>query len=145
MKTHTILKPKIFGIAAFFILLFISEIVVAQTPQAQAMHVKKATRRRTAVVVSSATKANDQQQAQAAAAAQTPPPAETAPAPKQSTTPPPASTEALLPYGTVVTKLPSGCASEAIGGEEYYHCGANYYKAAFQEGTLVYVTVKSPK
>lgn len=109
----------------------------------------RATRRRTAVVVSSATHANDQQQAQAAAAAQTPPPAQAAPAPAPApatvTTPSPASTEALLPIGTVVTKLPSGCASTPVGGQEYYHCGANYYVAAFQEGTLVYVTTAPPQ
>lgn len=139
---------KVVAVSAFIIFLFTCEAIEAQTP-AGAAHMHRATRRRTAVVVSSATHANDQQQAQAAAAAQTPPPAQAAPAPAPApatvTTPSPASTEALLPIGTVVTKLPSGCASTPVGGQEYYHCGANYYVAAFQEGTLVYVTTATPQ
>jgi len=141
MNTHTILKMKITGIALIIILLFTCEAIEAQTAAA---HMHRATRRRTAVVVSSATKANDQQQT----AAETPPPAEAEPAPAATpapTTPPPASTEALLPIGTVVTKLPEGCVSTAVGGEEYYHCGDNYYRAAYQEGVLVYVTVTPPQ
>lgn len=146
MKAHINYKLSITGIATFIILLFICETVEAQTP-AGAVHHSKASRRRTAVVVSSATKANDQQQA----AAEAPPPAEAAPAPATTepapaqTTPPPASTEALLPLGTVVTKLPAGCVTVASGGQQYYQCGANYYAAAYQEGTLMYVTVAPPK
>ena len=146
MNTHT--KLKISGLVIFIILLFGCEFLEAQTPQQAVAHTHRATRRRTAVVVSSATKANDQQQAaaqseQAAAAPATATAAE--PAPAKTTTPPPASTQALLPIGSVVTSLPAGCASEAVGGEEYYHCGENYYKAAYQEGTIVYITVKAPK
>lgn len=148
MKIHTKFNMKVVAVSAFIIFLFTCEAIEAQTP-AGAAHMHRATRRRTAVVVSSATHANDQQQAQAAAAAQTPPPAQAAPAPAPApatvTTPSPASTEALLPIGTVVTKLPSGCASTPVGGQEYYHCGANYYVAAFQEGTLVYVTTATPQ
>ena len=131
---------KLSAMAAFIVFLFTCE-----TIEAQAGHMHRATRRRTAVVVSSATHAQDQQQAQAAAAAQTPPPAAApapAPAPATTTTPPPASTEALLPLGTVVTKLPAGCVSTPISGQTYYQCGANYYLAAYQEGSLVYVTAK---
>jgi len=139
MKTFTKFDLNIIRIAAFIIFLFTCE---AMEAQAGRMH--RATRRRTAVVVSSATHSKDQQ-AQAAAAAPAPAPAQAAPAPAPTTTtPPPASTQALLPLGSVVTSLPAGCASSAIGGEEYYICGSNYYKAAYQEGTLVYVTVKPP-
>ncbi len=140
MKTFTKFDLNIARILAFIIFLFTCE---AMEAQAGRMH--RATRRRTAVVVSSATHSKDQQQAQAAATAQAPPPAQTAPAPAQTTTPAPASTQALLPTGSVVTSLPTGCSSSAIGGEEYYICGANYYKAAYQEGSLVYVTVKAPQ
>ena len=48
----------------------------------------------------------------------------------------------LLPLGTVVPTLPAGCVPTAIGGVEYYHCGANYYRAVFQGNTLVYVTAQ---
>ncbi len=140
MKTFTKFDLNIARILAFILFLFTCE---AMEAQAGRMH--RATRRRTAIVVSSATHSKDQQQAQAAAATPSPAPAQTAPAPAQTTTPPPASTQTLLPTGSVVTSLPTGCASKAIGGEEYYICGANYYKAAYQEGSLVYVTVKPPQ
>jgi len=138
MKIFTKIDLNIIRIAAFIIFLFTCEAM-----EAQAGRRHRATRRRTAVVVSSATHSKDQQ-AQAAAATPAPVTAQAAPAPAQTTTPPPASTQALLPTGSVVTSLPTGCSSTAIGGEEYYICGANYYKAAYQEGTLVYVTVKPP-
>jgi hypothetical protein len=48
--------------------------------------------------------------------------------------------QGVLPLGTVVPTLPSGCTTSAISGVEYYHCGANYYRAVFQGNTLVYVT-----
>jgi len=132
------------GTALFLVLLFIPELIVAQTA-AGVTHMHRATRRRTAVVVSSATHAQDQQ-AQAAAQQQAPPPQEAAPAPAPApaTTPPPASTQAKLPIGTVATKLPEGCVSKPINGMQYYQCGANYYLAAYQEGTLVYVTAEPP-
>ena len=141
MKTHSKLKLGI-PTTIFLILLFFAPDII----QAQAGHMHRATRRRTAVVVSSATHANDQQQAQAAA--QTPPPEQSAPAPAAApavTTPPPASTQALLPIGTVASALPAGCVSKPVGGIQYYECGANYYQAAYQAGTLVYVTVKPPQ
>lgn len=146
MKITKILERKMSTVLTLLFFLFIGEIAEAQTPAGVAYHTA-ATRRRTAVVVSSATKANSQQQAAAAAAA-TPAPAPVAApaqAPVQNTTPPPASTEALLPIGSVVPKLPAGCVSRAVGGEEYYQCGANYYKAAYQQGSIVYLTVKPPQ
>jgi hypothetical protein len=47
-----------------------------------------------------------------------------------------------LPLGTVVATLPAGCTPTPVGGVEYYHCGANFYRAAFQGNQLVYVTAK---
>lgn len=144
MKTLFTSKRNIAGLVLLLVVFFMPELIEAQTA-AGVTHMHRATRRRTAVVVSSATHAQDQQQAQAAQQ-QAPPPQEAAPAPAPApaTTPPPASTEAQLPIGTVVTKLPSGCVSKPINGVQYYQCGANYYMAAYQEGTLVYVTASPP-
>jgi hypothetical protein len=47
-----------------------------------------------------------------------------------------------LPLGTVVFALPAGCVSTPVSGVEYYYCGGNFFKAAFQGNTLVYVTAK---
>jgi hypothetical protein len=143
MKTPFEYIPKISAALSFLLLLFVPEIIEAQTA-AGVGHMHRATRRRTAVVVSSATHAQDQQQAQAQAAAQTPPPQQATPAPAPASTPPPASTQAQLPIGTVVTKLPAGCVSKPINGMQYYQCGSNYYLAAYQEGALVYVTAAPP-
>ena len=55
-------------------------------------------------------------------------------------TPPAAGTP--LPLGSVVAALPAGCTSTPVGGVEYYYCGGNFYRAAFQGNTLVYVTAK---
>jgi hypothetical protein len=30
-----------------------------------------------------------------------------------------------------------------VGGQQYYHCGADYYRAAYQDDKLVYVTTKA--
>jgi hypothetical protein len=50
-----------------------------------------------------------------------------------------------LPLGTVVAALPPGCTPTLVGGVEYYYCGANFYRAAFQGNNLVYVTTAQPK
>lgn len=47
-----------------------------------------------------------------------------------------------LALGTVVTALPDGCTTMSSGGVEYYKCGSNYFRAAFQGSQLVYVTAK---
>lgn len=47
-----------------------------------------------------------------------------------------------LPLGTIVNALPPGCASKPVNGVEYYYCGQNYYRAAFQGNNLVYVTAQ---
>ena len=62
-----------------------------------------------------------------------------APAPAS---PPPAATGKPLPLGTVVSALPAGCTSTPVGGEEYYYCGGNFYRAVFQGNQLVYVTAQ---
>jgi hypothetical protein len=67
---------------------------------------------------------------QAAAAPPTPAPA---PAP---------ATGGALPIGTVVSALPAGCTTTTSGGVEYYSCGGNFYRAAFQGSQLVYVTAQ---
>lgn len=56
--------------------------------------------------------------------------------------PPP--TYGPLSEGTVVSTLPSGCSTTSSGGVEYYHCGDNFFRAAFQGNSLVYVS-GSPK
>ena len=137
-------------------------------PEAHAVAgVRRRTAARTAVVVSSADAQKDaaqQQQAnqqvaqanqQTAAAQQQAAAAEKeaaaakqeAAAAKQqaAAAPPPASPPAAgapLPLGTVVQALPAGCASTPVGGVEYYYCGGNFYRAAFQGTQLVYVTAK---
>lgn len=144
MKTTSTHSKYSLSIFLLLLVLFVPELIEAQTA-AGVGHMHRATRRRTAVVVSSATHAKDQE-AQAAAQQQAPPPSEAAaaPAPAPATTPPPASTQAKLPIGTVATKLPEGCVSKPINGMQYYQCGANYYLAAYQEGSLVYVTADPP-
>ena len=50
--------------------------------------------------------------------------------------------QGVLPLGTVVRTLPAGCPSATVAGVEYYHCGGNYYRAAFEGNNLVYVTTQ---
>ena len=47
-----------------------------------------------------------------------------------------------LPIGTVVNALPSGCTTMTSGDVQYFNCGSNYYRAAFQGSQLVYVTAQ---
>lgn len=61
---------------------------------------------------------------------------------EQQAAPAPVSSGKPLPLGTVVSVLPQGCVSTPVGGNEYYYCGGNFYKAAFQGNKLVYVTTK---
>ena len=55
---------------------------------------------------------------------------------------PPRATGTALPLGTMVSPPPTGCTTTTAGAVEYYQCGANYYRAAFQGAQLVYVTAK---
>jgi len=58
--------------------------------------------------------------------------------------PPPAAAAAgqPLPLGSVVNSLPAGCVSTPVGGIDYFYCGGNFYRAAFQGNNLVYMTTK---
>lgn len=117
-------------------------------------HAILGTRRRTAVVVGATVHAADsaqiaQAQQQTAAAQQeaTAAKQEAAAAKQQAAaaatpTPPPAAAGRPLPLGTVVAALPSGCVATPVGGEAYYYCGGNFYRAAFQGNQLVYVTIQ---
>ena len=69
-------------------------------------------------------------------------PAQQQAAPAAPAVPPPAATGKPLPLGTVVSVLPGGCTQTPVGGVEYYYCGGNFYRAAFQGNKLVYVTAK---
>ena len=82
---------------------------------------------------------NEQQQSATVQEQSATPQQQAAPAP---TAPPPAATGKPLPLGTVVNALPAGCVPTPVGGVEYYYCGGNFYRAAFQGNKLVYVTTK---
>ena len=149
MKLHEKINTRIVAITTAILLFLLADYVEAQTA-AGAAHHHQATRRRTAVVVSSATHAKDEQAASADQQEAPPPAAEPAPAASTSTsattsTPAPATSSESLPIGTVVSKLPEGCVSTSVDNIEYYQCGPNYYRAVFQDNTLVYVTTDPPK
>ena len=116
------MKPRLIGIAMAIALLFIAYIAEAQYAAAAA----RTTRRRTAVVVLTATNAKDEQAAQEQAAQAEPAQGD------------------HLPYSTVVTKLPEGCDKVVVNDVQYYHCGNDYYRAAYQENNLVYITTEPP-
>jgi len=95
------------------------------TPASVAGVARRTTRRTVAVASTSAAVASES--TAAASAAQ---PAAAAPA------------AGALPLGTVVSTLPSGCTQTTSGGVQYYKCGADYYRTAFQGTNLVYVTAQ---
>ena len=111
------------------------------TPGSVAGVARRTTRRTVAVVGTEQAAAASSQQAavaqQQAATAQQ----QTAAAQQQAMAAPVASSQAM-PIGTVVSALPAGCSQTAKGGVEYYQCGPNYYRAAFQGSNLVYVTAQ---
>ena len=156
MKNMVTIAP----VAAALALLLIPEVTYAQVGR-----VHRATRRRTAVVVGSAASASGsakaaQAQQQTAAAQQQSAAAqqEAATAKQQAATAEQeaaaakqeaaaakqeaAAAKGVLPLGTVVPALPTGCVSTTAGGVEYQHCGGNYYRAVFQGNNLVYVTAQ---
>jgi len=130
-------------------------VVGAPLSPASVAGVARRTTRRTVAVVSteaaadaSAQQATAQQQGataqqQSATAAQQSATAQqqSATAQQQAATAAPASGQAL-PLGTVVSALPAGCSQTPKGGVEYYQCGPNYYRTAFQGSNLVYVTAQ---
>ncbi len=160
------------GLAAVFLLLAPdisiepTQVVPLQltqaTAEAQVGGRRRRTRRRTAVIVGTSVHAADQQadaQQQAAADQQVAAAEQEAAAAKQQAAEAEqraaaAEQEAAaaqqqaggepLPVGKVVPKLPEGCTSKTVGGVEYHECGGNYFRAAFQENNLVYVTTAPP-
>ncbi|MCU0976976.1 MAG: hypothetical protein MUC71_11800 [Steroidobacteraceae bacterium] len=52
------------------------------------------------------------------------------------------ATSGALPIGTVVPALPGGCSQLTMSGVEYYKCGPDYYRTAYQGTNLVYVTAQ---
>jgi hypothetical protein len=103
---------------------------------------QRRTRRRGAAVGYAAGASTAHAEDAAAASAEhyaAPAPQAAAPAPQAAA---PAPSSGPLPEGTVVDSLPSGCTTESSGGVEYYHCGANTFRTAFQGSNLVYVTAK---
>jgi hypothetical protein len=160
---HTILKMAAVAIALVLMLMAdIPLLPVQLVPEAQAI---LGTRRRTAVVVGATVHAADsaqmaqaqqqtaaaQQQAataqqQAAAARQEAAAAKQEAAAAQqraaAAPPPPAAAGTPLPLGTVISALPPGCVATPVGGEAYYYCGGNFYRAVFQGNQLVYVTTQ---
>jgi len=118
-------------------------------PEAHAIFgVRRRVRRRTAVVAYSAGAASASAAAasqQAASAQQQSSTAQQPPAAAPPAAPPAAASAPAgkpLPLGTVVTALPSGCTTTPVGGVEYYYCGGNFYRSAFQGNQLVYVTAQ---
>lgn len=121
--------------------------IIPEVIYAQAGHMHRATRRRTAVVVGSTTKAAgsaqaSQAQQETAAAKQQAATAEQEAAAAKKQTAAVTAAAGPLPLGTVVPTLPEGCGSTTVGGVQYYQCGGNYYRSAFQGNNLVYVTAQ---
>jgi len=151
---------KISVVASALALMLIADIPLLSEQLVPEAHAILGVRRRTAVVAGATVHAADeaqisasQQQAaaanqQAAAAKQQAADAEKqAAAAKQQAAaappaPPPAASGKPLPLGTVVSTLPAGCTSTPVGGVDYFYCGGNFYRAAFQGSNLVYVTAQ---
>jgi hypothetical protein len=145
---RTILKIGVVAISLVLMLLTdIPLLPVQSVPEAEAvMGVRRRTRRRSVVVgysvgAAAATAAATSQQAATAQQQPATTAEQQAPAAAPSA-PPPAPTGEPLPLGTVVSTLPGGCTSTPVGGVEYFKCGGNFYRAAFQGNNLVYVTAK---
>ena len=143
----TILKVAVVAIS--LVLMLIADVPVLPVElvaEAEAvMGVRRRSHRRGVVVGytagAAAASASASQQQAATTQQQSAPTQQQAAAPAPSS-PPPSSTGQALPLGTVVSALPGGCTPTTIGGVQYQKCGANYYRAAFQGNSLVYVTVK---
>lgn len=56
----------------------------------------------------------------------------------QQAAPAPAAAS-VLPAGTVVSALPSGCESTTVDGTSLFNCGGVMYRPTFQSNNLVYV------
>jgi len=110
-------------------------VVVVGTEQAAAASSQQA-----AVAQQQATTAQQQSAtaAQQSATAQQ----QSAAAQQQAAMAAPVASGQALPIGSVVPALPAGCSQTTKGGIEYYQCGPNFYRAAFQGSNLVYVTAQ---
>ena len=137
---------KIVVIAISLVLMLLADVpilFVQSVPEAQAIF---GTRRRTAVVAYSAGAAAGQSSASAQQQSTTE--QQSATAQQQSATAQQQATATAttsgqpLPLGVVVTSLPAGCTAKTVNGVEYYYCGGDCFRAAFQGNNLVYVTVK---
>jgi hypothetical protein len=136
----TILKIAVLSTA--LILMLIADIPLLSgplVPEAEAIFgVRRRAWRRGVIVgstVGAASEAAAMSQPQAA-------PAQQHNAPAVSHAPTPAAAGKRLPLGTVVSALPAGCTATPVGGEQYYYCGGNFYRAVFQGNNLVYVTAQ---
>jgi hypothetical protein len=143
----TILKIAVLSTA--LILMLIADIPLLPgplVPDAEAIFgVRRRAWRRGVIVgstVGAASEAAAMSQPQAAPAQQQATPAQQHNAPAASPSPPPAAAGKRLPLGTVVSALPAGCTATPVGGEQYYYCGGNFYRAVFQGNNLVYVTAQ---
>jgi hypothetical protein len=98
---------------------------------------QRRTRRRGLAVGYSAGKASGAAAATAATSAAA------APAPAPAPAPTPAAQPAgALPIGTIVAALPDGCTTITMSGVQYNKCGSDYYRAAFQGNSLVYMVTQ---
>ena len=136
----TILKITVLAIS--LVLMLIADLPflpVQLVPEADAIFgVRRRAWRRGVIVgstVGAASEAAAMSHQQAAPAQQ-----QAAPAAPPAT--PPAAPGKRLPLGTVVSVLPGGCTATPVGGEQYYYCGGNFYRAVFQGNDLVYVTAQ---
>ena len=144
---------KIAVVAIVLVLMLIADVPLLPVQLVPEAHAIFGVRRRSFVVGASMGAA----EATAAQRSQAPPQQQPAPAAPPPAAPPPAAPPAAappapappaatagkpLPLGTVVSALPAGCTSTPVGGVEYYYCGGNFYRAAFQGNQLVYVTAQ---
>ena len=115
-------------------IVFVVEMYVAQDAEAVF-----GTRRRTAMMTAAVVHSSDEQKADSSQQAA----AGTTQAATTTTTQPAATPSAgTLPIGTIVPALPANCPETTEKGVAYYKCDGNYYRAAFQGSTLVYVTAQ---
>jgi hypothetical protein len=140
----TIFKTAVIAASlAFLLIADIPLLSVILVPEAEAIFgVRRRAWRRGVIVgstVGAASEAAAMSHQQAAPAA---PPAPAPAAPAAPPAPAPAATGKRLPLGTVVSVLPGGCTATPVGGEQYYYCGGNFYRAVFQGNSLVYVTAQ---
>ena len=49
-----------------------------------------------------------------------------------------------VPIGTIAKSLPEDCEKVVVNNTSYSRCGPDYYRAAFQGSSLVFVTVDKP-